>query len=120
MDKKNRIYGAKLILEYIKSGGSISKIWLAKSLNALTQEIEELARHHWFIENKYHWHLDVTFREDQSLINTKSKRNLWIAKNIALQKIKSKPVKGMSYRRQMKKCARSDQYLKDLLIVGNF
>jgi len=44
MDNKNRIYGAKLILEYIKSGGSVSKIWLNKSLNALTQEIEDLAR----------------------------------------------------------------------------
>ena len=52
MDKKNRIYGAKLILEYIKSGGSISKIWLAKSLNALTQEIEELARKHKIPVNK--------------------------------------------------------------------
>jgi 23S rRNA (guanosine2251-2'-O)-methyltransferase len=52
MDKNNRIYGAKLILEYIKSGGSISKIWLAKSLNALTQEIEELARKHKIPVNK--------------------------------------------------------------------
>jgi len=44
MDDKSKIYGAKLILEYLKSGGSISRIWLSKGLNNLTQEIEELAR----------------------------------------------------------------------------
>ena len=102
--------------------GKISKenrYYIASGKNKINK-IEELARHHWFIENKYHWHLDVTFREAQSLISAKSNRNLRIARNIALQMLKSKPVKGMSYIRQMKKCARSDQYLKDFLIVGNF
>jgi predicted transposase YbfD/YdcC len=83
-------------------------------------KIGDLVREHWAIENKYHWHLDVTFGEDASQIGAASNRNLRIARNIALQILKAKPIKGMSYRRQMKRCYRSDNYLRELLLIGNF
>jgi predicted transposase YbfD/YdcC len=84
------------------------------------EKVGHLVREHWAIENKYHWHLDVTFREDASQIGPSSNRNLRIARNIALQMLKAKPIKGLSYRRQMKRCYRSDNRLRELLLVGNF
>lgn len=96
------------------------KRYYIASGNRSASKIGELVREHWSIENKYHWHLDVTFREDASQIGAASNRNLRVARNIALQILKAKPIKGMSYRRQMKKCFRSDSYLRELLLVGNF
>jgi predicted transposase YbfD/YdcC len=84
------------------------------------KKLGELIRNHWAIENKYHWHLDVTFGEDASQIGAGSNRNLRIARNIALQILKAQPDKKVSYKRQMKRCYRSDKYLKEALLVGNF
>ena len=47
-------------------------------------------------------------------------RNLGIAHNISLQILKAKPVKGMSVRRCMKKCSRSEHYLKEVILLGSF
>lgn len=105
-----------------EQNGKISvekRYYIASGANS-AEKLGELARGHWAIENKYHWHLDVTFREDASQIGAASNRNLRVARNIALQMLKAKPVKGMSYRRQMKKCARSDAKLREFLLVGNF
>ncbi len=99
---------------------SIEKRYYIASGNNTARTVGELARGHWAIENNYHWHLDVTFREDASQIGAASNRNLRVARNIALQMLKAKPVKGMSYRRRMKKCSRSDNNLRELLLVGNF
>lgn len=44
MNRKNKIFGAKLVLEHLKSGGSIAKIWITKTINNRVKEIEELAR----------------------------------------------------------------------------
>lgn len=44
MSKNNKIFGAKLVLEYLQSGKSITKIWLSKTINQRVQEIEDLAR----------------------------------------------------------------------------
>ena len=44
MSKQNKIFGAKLVLEYLQSGGSIAKIWITKTINNRVKEIEELAR----------------------------------------------------------------------------
>lgn len=84
------------------------------------EKVGELIRRHWAIENEYHWHLDVTFREDDSQIGAAGNRNLRVARNIALQILKAKPVKGVSLRRRMKKCSRSESHLRELLLVGNF
>lgn len=38
------------------------------SLVAAAERIGEIIRLHWGIENRLHWHLDVTFNEDKSMI----------------------------------------------------
>lgn len=84
------------------------------------KEFGELVRRHWAIENEYHWHLDVTFKEDASEISARSNRVLRVARTIALQILKADPTKGMSIRRKKRKCGRSIDYLKEVLLVGKF
>jgi predicted transposase YbfD/YdcC len=90
------------------------------SLNAPPEKLGLLIRNHWSIENQYHWHLDVTFKEDSSVISAKANKNLRVARNIALQILKVKDTEGLSIRKKMKKCDRSEDYLRKVLSVGNF
>lgn len=62
---------------------SVEKRYYISSKNNSAEQSGELIREHWAIENKYHWHLDVTFQEDASQIGAKSNRNLRIARNIS-------------------------------------
>jgi len=46
-------------------------------------------RQHWSVENKLHWHLDVTFKQDKNTtINKKALMNLQIMKKLALACLK--------------------------------
>lgn len=84
------------------------------------EEFDQLIRRHWAIENEYHWHLDVTFNEDDSEISARSNRNLRIARTIALQLLKAEPTKGISIIKKKKRCHRSETFLKQVLLVGKF
>lgn len=84
------------------------------------EKFSELIRRHWAIENEYHWHLDVTFKEDNSEISARSNKVLRIARTIALQLLKAEPTKGMSIRRKKRRCYRSTAFLRKVLTVGNF
>lgn len=83
-------------------------------------EFGELVRRHWAIENEYHWHLDVNFKEDDSEIGARSNKILRMARTISLQMLKSEPTKGMSISRKKRRCGRSIDYLKQVLVIGNF
>ena len=82
-------------------------------------ELGERVRRHWSIENEYHWHLDVTFGEDSSLISGKANRNLRVAREISLQLLRRDKSKQMGIKRKMRRCARSDAYFQDIL-SGSF
>ena len=84
------------------------------------EEFSEVIRRHWAIENEYHWHLDVTFNEDDSIIQARSNRILRVARTIALQLLKAETTKGMSIIRKKRKCHRSEGFLKKVLLAGNF
>lgn len=80
----------------------------------------EIIRRHWSIENEYHWHLDVTFKEDDSAISARSNKILRTARTIALQMLKAEPTKGLSLARKKRRCHRSTEFLKKVLLSGNF
>lgn len=68
-------------------------------------------RAHWGIENKLHWHLDVTFKEDQCRVRTKNGAvNLSIIRKFAMELLKKQNDK-MSLKRRRKKCMRDIEYL---------
>jgi len=47
---------------------TVEKRYYISSLRAEAERMGEIIRSHWGIENKLHWHLDVTFNEDKSKI----------------------------------------------------
>lgn len=71
-------------------------------------------REHWGIENKLHWHLDVTFKEDQCRARTENGAvNLSAMRKYALELLKRKNDK-LSLKRRRKKCLMNTQYLATL------
>jgi predicted transposase YbfD/YdcC len=74
-----------------------------------------LVRGHWGIENHLHWHLDVTFREDNSRARTgNAPENLSTIRKLALQIISGQKDK-LSLRKRRLKAAYDEKYLKKLL-----
>jgi predicted transposase YbfD/YdcC len=51
-------------------------------------------RQHWGIENKLHWGLDVSFREDDCRVReTRARENLAVLRHIAITRLKQDPAK---------------------------
>jgi predicted transposase YbfD/YdcC len=79
------------------------------------EEMAKYIRNHWHIENKLHWHLDVTFKEDNSKVkNQKAVINLHQIRKWALHLLKNDPEK-MSIKRKRKIAHRDNDYLKKVL-----
>ena len=74
-----------------------------------------LARGHWSIENQLHWHLDVTFKEDECRARKGfASQNLSVLRKIALH-IVSEQKDKLSMKRRLYKAALDINYLKKLL-----
>jgi predicted transposase YbfD/YdcC len=76
-----------------------------------------LVRGHWAIENKLHWHLDVTFREDHCRTRIgNAPENLSTIRKFALQIISNANDK-LSLKKRQYKAALDTGYLKKLLNI---
>jgi predicted transposase YbfD/YdcC len=73
------------------------------------------ARGHWAIENKLHWVLDVTFREDHSRLRTgHGAKNMAVVRHFALNLVRQVADKR-SIKRRRKRAAFDPQYLLEIL-----
>lgn len=72
-------------------------------------------RSHWGIENKLHWHLDVTFKEDRCRVRTDNGAvNLSAMRKYAMELLKKQTDK-LSLKRRRKKCLLNLGYLARVL-----
>ena len=56
-----------------------------------------MVRAHWGIENRLHWHLDVTFGEDSSKVRNKNAAGVWnVLRKLALEYLKKQAFGGLS------------------------
>ena len=63
-----------------------SRYYISSLKNKTAMQMNAMVRKHWSIENQLHWHLDVTFNEDDSIIRTgNAPINMSILRKIALQ-----------------------------------
>lgn len=90
------------------------------SLIESPERYDAIIRRHWSIENELHWHLDVTFGEDDSQIGAEANENLRVARMMALDMLKKEKTFKMGLKAKMRKCVRSDDYLKKVIVSGNF
>ena len=80
------------------------------------EEAYQLARNHWGIENKLHWQLDVTFKEDDNKTSTgNAPQNLALLHKIALNILTMDKTKKLSKKAKRKKAGWSNEYLIQLL-----
>lgn len=85
------------------------------SLEADAQRILEATRHHWAIENSFHWVLDVTFGEDLSRIRVgDSAENMAVLRTIALNLLKQNTFKS-SLKQKRFRAAMDNDFLWQLL-----
>jgi predicted transposase YbfD/YdcC len=90
------------------------------SLESSPERFSRLIRRHWSIENELHWHLDVTFGEDDSCIGGAANENLRVARMTALEMLRSEKSIKRGLKAKGRRCLRSDDYLEKVLMVGNF
>lgn len=81
-------------------------------------KMPDYIRHHWGIENKLHWILDVHMKEDDDQkAERKSARSFSLLKRIALNIVRSgDTTPKRSVRRKLKRSGWDNEYLKGLLL----
>jgi len=90
------------------------------SLKPDAQQFARAVRNHWGIENKLHWTLDVTFREDQSRLRTgHGPENFAVLRHIALNLLRQEPTPKSLPRKRLT-CALNSDYLLKVLLGKEF
>lgn len=91
-----------IILIKSNRNGKIEDRYFISNLNCTAERFSEIIRSHWGIENKLHWSLDVSFREDDSRLRYKSSaQNFSLLRRISLNLIRQNRAKqGISARRR--------------------
>jgi len=90
--------------------------YFISSLKSDAKLMLRAVRTHWGIENKVHWILDITFREDDSRIRRgNGAQNFAVLRHIALNLLKRENSAKQSLRAKRKKAAWDDDYLLQVL-----
>ena len=81
------------------------------------ERLNDVARHHWGVENCLHWRLDVVMNEDQDRTRLgNGPQNLAVLRHMALNAIQREPSKG-SLRGKIQRAAWNDTYLTSVLAL---
>lgn len=84
-------------------------------IDTLAANYGGLARSHWAVENGLHWHLDVTFRDDDCRARKKNAaQNLSLLRKLVLQIAKATDDK-LSLRKRLVRASMDKEYLTTLL-----
>jgi predicted transposase YbfD/YdcC len=88
------------------------------SLKSNAQRLAEIVRAHWGVENKLHWHLDVSFGEDLCKIRTDhAAENFSLVKKMALNLLKADTSEKLGIPNKRKLAGWSQEYLLKILGV---
>ncbi len=89
------------------------------SLNDNAEKILSAVRSHWHIENKLHWSLDVSFREDESRVRMgHAQENLSLVRKLALGLLKNEVTAKIGVAAKRMKAGWDEQYLCQVLQVN--
>ena len=91
------------------------RIYMSSLTDDSPEKYANLIRGYWGIENGLHWHLDLTFREDDSRVRRDNgPMNLNIFRKFGLFLLTHEPSK-ISLKRKRKKAARDDSFMIEIL-----
>lgn len=98
---------------------SETRYYLSSSNHTDPAYFNRLVRGHWSIENKLHWHLDVTFEEDASRARSgNAPENLNILRKMALQRI-SRMEDKLSLKKRRYRASMNTKYIDQILNMEN-
>lgn len=90
--------------------------YFASSLELNANQIEDYSRKLWWIENKLHWILDVSFREDAwRTRDQNAARNLSVIRRMGLNLVKRDKETKLSMKSRLKKASYDLDYLEKIL-----
>lgn len=91
------------------------RIYISSLTDNLPESYAGIIRGHWGIENGLHWHLDLTFGEDDSRVRKDNgPMNLNIFRKFGLFLLTHEPSK-ISLKRKRKKASRDDAFMIEIL-----
>ncbi len=94
---------------------SVETAYYISRLPNHAERLLEATRHHWAIENSFHWVLDVIFGEDDSRIRCgDSPQNMAVVRPLALNLLKQDP-SNMSLKQKRFRAGLDDTFLLELL-----
>ena len=92
-----------------------TRFYISSRTGCTAETYNKMVRSHWSIENKLHYHLDVTFSEDASRARSNNApENLNIMRKLALRRI-AKDDSKLSKKKRRFKASINIQYLEKLL-----
>ncbi len=98
-----------------RDGESVERRYFLSSLDNITH-IARSIRHHWNVENKLHWVMDVDFDEDACRVRTdNAPENFALLRQIAHNLIKQESSKNVSVRRKINKAGWDNDFLARIL-----
>lgn len=109
-------FGMVESIRNVKGKKTIERRYYLTSLSKDAKHFAKAVRGHWGVENKLHWCLDVTFREDDSRARTRNAaQNVATLRRITLNLIKKDRSKKCSLRSKRYIASIDPDFLKHLL-----
>lgn len=100
-----------------KGKTSVETRYFISSLTSDAENLGTLIRGHWGIENSLHWHLDVTFNEDNSRTRKDNgAENLSVLRRAALNILRGDKNSKKSLKRRRHQASWDVNYLKELFV----
>ena len=118
VEKWNGLKAVGMVESERHSGGRVSmeRRYFITSLGDV-KSFQQAVRSHWGIENRLHWRLDVTFREDESRIRRgNGAHNIGVIRHVAMNLLKRERTK-ISYRKKRIRAALNDAFRDKLLMA---
>ena len=95
---------------------SVESRYYISSLESDASRLLQTTRSHWGIENRVHWVLDVSFREDESRVRTgNAPANLAIIRHMALNLLRKDQTSKISIKARRKLAGWDNDYLLPVL-----